>query len=86
MAAPVVSASIFATATSRESGTMPQFVLGMMCSGATCFIASRIVCATSCGVSIRSVATSITPTITSLPFSIDSTRRGTRDPAHSRDT
>ena len=42
--------------------------------------------ATSCGVSILSLATSITPTSTSLPFSSFSSSTGTFEWMHSSDT
>ena len=46
----------------------------------------RIVAATSSGVSTRLVATSITPTITSLPSSSPISDTGTRELAHSSET
>src|SRR5262249_31608203 len=85
-AAPPPSASSFAPATSRESGTMPQLAHGWIRSGGTCFIAARTVAAASCGVSTRSVATSIAPTSTSLPSRSAISSRGTCEFAHSRET
>src|SRR4029434_11348949 len=69
IARPSPSSFNLPTATSRDSGTIPQLVHGKSLTGSTYFIAARIVDATCSGVSILSVATSMAPTITSLPLS-----------------
>ena len=63
---------------------MPQLVQGSSLSADTYFSASRITAATCSGVSTTSEATSITPTITSLPFSRPISSIGTWLLAHSR--
>ena len=47
--APSPSAFNFPQATSRDSGTIPQFVHGKSFTGSTCSIAARIVAATCSG-------------------------------------
>ena len=65
---------------------MPQLVQGWMRSTGTNSMARRMVAATSCGVSILSLATSMTPSSTSLPLSSASRLSGTRELAHSSET
>ena len=71
---------------SRRIGAMPQLVQATMRSFGTNFITSPITCATCSGVSTSSVATSMTPTSTSLPSSSDSSFSGTRELMHSSET
>ena len=63
-AAPLPSAFNFAAATSRRIGAMPQLVDATMRSFGTCLSTFSMVAATSSGVSMSSVATSITPIAT----------------------
>src|SRR5512133_3588151 len=85
-AAPAPSACSFATAMSRRIGAMPQFVEAMIFSLATYFIAWPMTAATSSGVSMLSLATSMTPTCTSLPSSSFINSAGTRELRHSSET
>ena len=61
-------------------------MLGCSRSFGTCLSASRIVRATSSGVSTRLVATSIAPTMTSLPVRSAIRSIGTCELAHSSET
>ena len=85
-AAPRPSASSFIAAISRRIGAIPQFVQAMIfCAGTYC-AALAITAAISSGVSMVSVATSMTPISTSLPSSSLSTLIGTCELMHSSDT
>src|ERR1700724_2507620 len=85
-AAPVLSATSFLIASERSIGAMPQLVQGKSRSTGTKRDACSIVAATSSGVSTRSLATSIAPSKTSLPFKRPSRSSGTLAPAHSTET
>ena len=63
---------------------MPQLVHGTILAGSTYFIARRMVAATSSGVSALSLATSMQPTSTSLPFKRPMNSIGTFELATSR--
>ena len=67
ISAPALSALSLPRATFRASGAIPQLVDGYSLSASTNCSALRKVLATSSGVSIVLLATSIAPTITFLP-------------------
>ena len=71
---------------SRRIGAMPQLVQATMRSFGTYLITSPMTCAISSGVSTLSVATSMTPTSTSLPSSSESNFSGTCEWMHSTET
>src|SRR5581483_4948386 len=85
-AVPCARARSLAVAISRSMGAMPQFVQGKKRFAGTYFSALRMVPATSCGVSTLSVATSITPTSTSLPLRSPRSSTGTFEWMHSSET
>src|SRR5262249_25738876 len=85
-AAPFTSAASLASAMSRRIGAMPQLVPATMRSFGTYLSASPRVAATSSGVSMASLATSIAPTSTSLPASSPNKLNGTRELRHSTET
>src|SRR5512145_42998 len=85
-AAPAASASSFQRAISRSIGAMPQLVHGKRCLAGTYLSALPITSQTSCGVSTFSLATSITPRSTSLPFSRRRSSTGTLEWMHSSET
>jgi hypothetical protein len=75
-----------ASATARRIGARPQLVQAMSRSFGTNCKARPIVSAISSGVSIVSEATSMTPTITSLPASSRISSGGTCECRHSSET
>ena len=83
---PCASAASLASATSRRIGARPQLVQAISRSAGTNCSARPIVSAISSGVSITSEATSITPTITSLPSSRRISSGGTCEWKHSSET
>ena len=86
MAAPAARALSFASAISRFIGAMPQLVQAISRFFGTYLRARPMVAATSAGVSTRSEATSMTPTMTSLPFRSAISSMGTLEWMHSSET
>ena len=78
ISAPACNALSLAVAIDRGRGAIPQLVHGYRFSASTNSRAFRKVSATSSGVSISLVATSIAPTMTFLPRTSSNSSIGTR--------
>ena len=86
IAAACAKAASFPSAILRSIGAIPQFVHGWMRAASTYFIAPRMTDATSSGLSIASVATSIAAGSTTLPSRRRKNSTGTLEWMHSSET